>query len=267
MKLYYKLHSSVELEENLRYSFGFAGFIDNILGVYNNLAARTVNFATFSPSAELMITGQYYPSHKDEKYVPNKCVLNKNIILSGPNASGKSTHIKTTCLNIIFAQTFGCGFFQTCEMVPYERIHTYLNIPDTSGRDSLFQAESRRCKEIVDIIRTSPHERHFCIFDELFSGTNPVEATKAGYAVLDYISKFKNVNFILTTHYTEICDRFKKSKRIRNFKMKTLVDKNTDKLTYTYKVRRGISKIQGAIDVLKGMEFPREIINNVKNFH
>jgi DNA mismatch repair ATPase MutS len=151
-------------------------------------------------------------------------------------------------------------------MVPYERIHTYLNIPDTSGRDSLFQAESRRCKEIVDIIRTSPHQRHFCIFDELFSGTNPVEATKAGYALLAYISKFKTVDFILTTHYTEICDRFRKSKRVRNFKMKTLIDKKTDKLTYTYKIRRGISKVQGAIDVLKEMEFPYEIIKMVKNF-
>jgi DNA mismatch repair ATPase MutS len=55
-----------------------------------------------------------------------------------------------------------------------------LNIPDSSGRDSLFQAESRRCKEIIDIINKDKTHRHFCIFDELFSGTNPVETTKAG---------------------------------------------------------------------------------------
>jgi len=266
MKVYYKLHNSMALEDNIRYSFGFAGFIDNMLGVYNSLAARTVHFATFSPSADLVFTGQYYPPQKDEKYIANDCSFDKNIILSGPNASGKSTLIKTTCLNIIFAQIFGCGFFETCHMVPYERIHTYLNIPDTSGRDSLFQAESRRCKEIIDIIRTSPHQRHFCIFDELFSGTNPVEATKAGYALLTYISKFKTVNFILTTHYTDICERFKKSKRVRNFRMKTLMEKKTDKLTYTYKIRRGVSKVQGAIAVLKEMQFPDEIIRTVKNF-
>lgn len=266
MKQYYKLHDSVELEENIRYSFGFAGYIDNIIGIYNNLAARTINFATFTPSANLDIIGQYYPPHKEEKYVKNDCKFDKNMIISGPNASGKSTLIKTTCINILFTQIFGCGFYVTCDMTPYNRIHTYLNIPDTSGRDSLFQAESRRCKEIVDIIQSSPKDRHFCIFDELFSGTNPVEATNAGYALLAYISKFRNVDFILTTHYTEICKRFNKTKRIRNYKMKAIIDAKTEKIKYTYKIRRGISKIHGAINVLKDMNFPEEIIQNVKNF-
>lgn len=266
MKLYYKLHHCPVLEEDLRYSFGFAGYIDNMIGVYNNLAAMSINLATFDSSGDLLLTGQYYPKLKDDKYVSNDCSFDKNIIISGPNASGKSTLIKTTCLNIIFTQTFGCGFYETCSMRPYDRIHTYLNIPDTSGRDSLFQAESRRCKEIVDIIIKSPSQRHFCIFDELFSGTNPIEATKAGYAFLTYISKFDNVNFMLTTHYIDICKRFRKSKKIRNCRMKTIIDKDTEKITYTYKINRGISKVHGALDVLKQMDFPDEIIQIIKKF-
>jgi hypothetical protein len=61
-----------------------------------------------------------------------------------------------------------------------------LNIPDTSGRDSLFQAEARRCKEIIDIIDEPllTDARHFCIFDELFSGTIAAEATSASYGFL-----------------------------------------------------------------------------------
>ena len=37
----------------------------------------------------------------------------------------------------------------------YDKIHCYLNIPDTSNRDSLFQAEARRCKEIIDALSAS----------------------------------------------------------------------------------------------------------------
>ena len=118
----------------------------------------------------------------------------KNIIISSPNAGGKTTMIKTTTINVIFSQQLGCGFYKSCVLKPYTHIHSYLNIPDTSGRDSLFQAESRRCKEIIDIINGTNIEttRHFCIFDELYSGTNPKEATKSAYAFLLYLSKFKN---------------------------------------------------------------------------
>ena len=88
---------------------------------------------------------------------------------------------------------------------PYTHIHSYLNIPDTSGRDSLFQTESRRCKEIIDITENHETERHFTIFDELFSGTNPVGASRSAYAFLLYLSKYDNVDFIFNDSLYFIC--------------------------------------------------------------
>ena len=93
-------------------------------------------------------------------------MLAKNIVITGPNASGKTTTLKTTIINILLSQQIGYGCFESLEMMPYDYVHCYLNIPDTSGRDSLFQAEARRCKEILDIIEQNSNERHFCLFDE-----------------------------------------------------------------------------------------------------
>jgi DNA mismatch repair ATPase MutS len=141
-----------------------------------------------------------------------------------------------------------------------------LNIPDTSGRDSLFQAESRRCKEILDIISSSsPESRHHCIFDELYSGTNPVEATKSAYAFLKYLSKHENVDFILTTHYVKLCKKMKKAKRVENYKMVVEKDQQTKALKYTYRIKKGISKIQGAISILEEMRYPTEILNDMRS--
>jgi DNA mismatch repair ATPase MutS len=141
-----------------------------------------------------------------------------------------------------------------------------LNIPDTSERDSLFQAESRRCKEIIDVILDKPADkgyRHFCIFDELYSGTNPTEATKSAYAFLSYLTKFSNVDFVLTTHYVSVCKKLKKSNRVQNYKM--MVDAGKDgTMIYTYKIKKGISKVQGAIKILESLEYPDEIIQSVK---
>jgi DNA mismatch repair ATPase MutS len=104
---------------------------------------------------------------------------------------------------------------------------------------------------------------HFCIFDELYSGTNPEEATKAGYAFLKYLSGFENVDFMLTTHYIKICKKLLKSDGIENHKMyvKCLADGGYN---YTYRMVKGISKIKGAAQVMKDMDYPQEIIDGMK---
>lgn len=154
------------------------------------------------------------------------------MIISGPNASGKTTTLKTVLINIILSQQIGFGCFKSLKFSPYDNIHCYLNIPDTSGRDSLFQAEARRCKEILDSLNNKNKETHFCIFDELYSGTNPEEAVVSAFAFMDYIVKNENVTCLLTTHYTKLCKKLSKNENIQNYNMKTL--KKNDNFEYIY---------------------------------
>ena len=65
-----------------------------------------------------------------------------NILITGPNASGKTTTIKSILINLIMGQQFGMGCYRKASISVYDYFHSYLNIPDTSGRDSLFQAEA-----------------------------------------------------------------------------------------------------------------------------
>jgi hypothetical protein len=266
LRCYYRLHSDSRYEEAIRYSIGFEGYIENLHGVYANLSSGKISAAEFTTDASgCTLVEQCYPSLVNQEYVAlNSVEFNKNMILSGPNGSGKTTLLKTTALNIIFSQQLGCGFYSSALLCPYTHIHSYLNIPDTSGRDSLFQAESRRCKDILDHIKKAPSgSRHFCIFDELYSGTNPEEATKAGYAFLKYLTNFDNVNFMLTTHYVKICKKFLKSDRVQNYKMYVrLLERGG--CNYTFKMEKGISKIKGAILVMKDMDYPEEILQGMK---
>lgn len=265
LKCYYELHCNRDYEEAMRYSFGFEGYMDNLRGVKHHILSGKINSAQFGDKI-CKLEDQFYPGHlSDANIVANSCDLKHNAVITGPNASGKTTFLKTTTLNIIFSQQIGCGFYGKCVIYPYSHIHSYLNIPDTSERDSLFQAESRRCKEIIDSILASPDDRHYCIFDELYSGTNPKEASKSAHAFLKYLSKYDNVDFILTTHYSSICKKLAKLKgkrQIRNYKM-DVIEKN-GKLEYTYKINKGISKVQGAVRVLEQMEYPSEIIEEIK---
>jgi hypothetical protein len=163
LKTFYELYNNKLYEDAIMYSFGFNGYIDCIIGLQENIKEGKINFAQFvkhiqdnknknKSKNKNIFKNSYYACLKDKKHVKNTIKLNKNIIISGPNASGKTTVIKSTLINIIVSQQFGCGFYGSALLKPYDHIHCYLNIPDTSGRDSLFQAEARRCKEIIDVI-------------------------------------------------------------------------------------------------------------------
>jgi len=261
LKYFYELHSEQTYNDALMYSIGFNGYIDCIEGLQNNVVERKINFASFiKENKKSVFEKSYYACLKDDNPIKNTIKFKKNKIITGPNASGKTTILKSTLINIIFTQQFGCGFYDSAKFSPFKHIHCYLNIPDTSGRDSLFQAEARRCKDILDIINDNKSDTHFCAFDELYSGTNPEEAESSATAFMIYLQKYKNVSSLLTTHFVKVCKKLDKIKGIENFKMVT--QKINDKLKYTYKLERGISEVKGGINVLTEMNYPKEIIDN-----
>ncbi len=284
LKCYYGIFDIEDHRRAVAYAVGFDSYLNLVSGLNVGLNAGYIGRGTFirddvsdtttsdngtssnGTSSKTQFIDQVYPSHAvlDEK-VANTMDLSANIIITGPNASGKTTQLKTTAINIILTQQFGVGFYTSCQLVPYTHIHSYLNIPDTSGRDSLFQAEARRCKEILDVVATSDTDstRHFCVFDELFSGTNAEEATSASFGFLKYLQGFANVDFILTTHFVKLCQKVEKdgALRIVNYMMDAeLCDKE---IVFTYDMIPGISKIKAAKLILIQMGFPDEIISGM----
>lgn len=287
LKCYYELYSCPKICETIQFSMGFEGYLNMLANIKNRLDEGILNKCDFIEDkkivVEIDISGnkvkeekiindseiceQYYPLHlKEEKCVKNSVNLNNYGVITGPNASGKTTFLKSTAINIIISQQFGVGFYKSCKLCPYKHIYSYLNIPDTSARDSLFQAESRRCKEILDSVKKN-QTRHFCIFDELYSGTNPTEATHAAQAFIEYLRKFNNIQLFLTTHYTSMCEKWDTNaslQKIKNYRMRVIEnDKNN---TPTYTIEPGISNIEGALNILIKMEYPQEILNKITNY-
>ena len=293
LRAYYQVHDSCEWSESIEYAFGFVGWHKCCIGLSQNIQDGFIGIADILEEEEqkedgstdheeeeeeiqpkpktptIIIQKQYYPPLMNEpNCIKNDCCIDDNMIITGINASGKTTYLKTTLLNVIFTQQWGCGFYKTAAFKPYHEIHSYLNIPDTSARDSLFQAESRRCKDILDSIEKGGDQtRHFCIFDELYSGTNPDEACKSAYGFLRYLAKRPNVRFMLTTHYISVCKRLldEKCESICYLQMEVKEgdDDNSDYI-YTHKIVNGICEIQGGIQVLRKMDYPTELLDYIK---
>jgi DNA mismatch repair ATPase MutS len=232
------------------------------LGSFRHLKPATF---TLSSSQHWETRNMRYPHHIGGKTVGNTFKLRRPILLTGPNASGKTTLLKSAFLNTLLSQQFGCGFYDKLIMKPYDGFHCYLDIPDTSGRDSLFQAEARRCLDVIDAVADDT-KRFFCIFDELYSGTNPTEAVAGAFAFTKFLAKKRNVTFMVTTHFYEFC-RLCDANRlgVRNCQMGwTSPDKaaTSDSATFTYKVKPGVSSLRGGVRVLKQIGYPGVIVDD-----
>tara|TARA_R110002073_G_scaffold127773_11_gene273249 strand:- start:530 stop:2239 length:1710 start_codon:yes stop_codon:yes gene_type:complete len=266
MKHYYELYSDVDIESCLLFSFGFHGYLENmsnIIMLKNNKEVAKAKFIT-SKTPTLKIKKGYFPIIQTDKIIKNSISLRKNKLITGPNASGKTTLLKSTIVNILVSQQIGYGFYKSSVITPFDFIHSYLNIPDTSCRDSLFQAEARRCLDILNTIKKNDDKKHFCIFDELYSGTNPYEAISGAKAYLEEICNYKQVKFMLTTHYIQLCEQLNTHENISNINM-AFEFKGT-KPDYKYKIKEGVSKVKGGVTVLRDLGYPEHIIDNaIKN--
>ena len=255
MKYFYEIHINPDIIETIEYSLGLNAYIENMTSISSLQRGKILNKCSFG--SKLKMTDAYYPYLMNIESIKNNINVDKNMIITGPNASGKTTILKTTVINLLFSQTYGYGFYSKATIPLYDKIHCYLNIPDTSGRDSLFQAEARRCKEIIDELNISPR-KHFCIFDELFSGTNPIEACASSYGFIKYLVDTQNMDFILTTHLLDLCSLL--DNVIQNNNMGVEKTDNFN-FKYTYKLNSGISSIKGGLKVLSDLEYPVEILN------
>ena len=255
---FYQLFKNKIYKEAITYALYLHGYIENITNLQGLITSKTINYCKFTKKTT-NFSEAYFASLINNNPIKNTFTLNKNILITGPNAAGKTTLLKTTLFNIILSQQIGIGCYKSCCINPYRYIHCYINIPDTSQRDSLFQAEARRCKEILDSIANSNiSDRHFCIFDEIYSGTNPSEAIASAFSFLKYISAHSNMSYVLTTHYISLCKLLNNTKTIDNQQMQVTNNANT------YKLISGISNIKGGIKVLEELDYNAEIIQSAK---
>ena len=195
---------------------------------------------------------------KSVKNIFNTNCKKCNSIITGPNAAGKSTFIKTILINIILSQTIGFSCSESAIITPFEYIASQINIPDCKGSESLFEAEMYRCKNIIDYIENNKNKKCMIFMDELFNSTNVIEGISGAYSILKNLSLNKNINLIITTHFGFLTKLHKYS----NFNLyKFDCQVNDEKIEYPYKISKGVSKQYIALEILKNNNYNVNIIS------
>ncbi len=240
--------------QNNNAKFCFANYLDQ-----ENSYIKTNNFWTPFINPKKAITN----SLELGKINGEKCTL-----ISGPNAGGKSTILKSTILNALLAQTITIAPSESCELTPFDYIDSYLNITDDiSGGNSLFKSEVLRVKNLLSMIKEN--SKSLIIVDEMFSGTNPIEGAAASFAVGEHIAKLankkNNVLALFASHYSVMTDLEEKTNGIfKNYKVKANVNNIDHTITYPFKLIEGKSNQTIAIDLLESEDFDKSIIDSAR---
>jgi DNA mismatch repair ATPase MutS len=230
---------------------------------YINEGKPTINF-----------TGVVHPSIICEKAVKNDVRFGvidneQNAIITSPNSSGKSILIKSIIVNVIMSQTMGICCSISSIITPFTYITTQINVPDSTGHESLFEAEMFRCKNTLDKLKCL-HGREseskgysLVVMDEIFNSTNPIEGVAGAYAVCKKITSFQSNILIFTTHlgYLTKLAKDKDTCKFVNYRMETQYNEKNHSIVFTYKLERGVNKHLLALELLKKTGFEDDIID------
>jgi DNA mismatch repair protein MutS len=199
-----------------------------------------------------------------EDQITNPVSIEKNIIITGPNAGGKTTYVKSILSNIILAQTIGITYCSKSEITIYDCIYSFMRINDVLGSKSYFEAETEYCSKMIKIAKdlNDNNKKGLLIMDEPMHSTPPIEGMSTAYAVAKYIGDLQNIKLIITTHYHKLIDlEIDYPDKFINLSVNAEILPN-NKFNFTYKIHKGYSKQCIALELLEKQKFPLDVIES-----
>jgi hypothetical protein len=247
-----------------------AYMIDCLLGSIKFKLARGFCYSSvvLSDKPVLKLDDMCHPTINVSKAVPNSICFGddyggRNAIITSPNSSGKSVLIKGIIVNVLMSQSIGVCCASKCEITPFAFINTQINVPDSTGYESLFEAEMHRCKHNLDKLCAKKNQGlSLIVMDEIFSSTNPIEAVAGAFAVCKKMSSYPTNVLIFTTHFNYLTKLAKEAEHaFINYRMGIVHDDTSGNIHFTYKFEKGVNKHLLALELLKKSGFDNDVVD------
>ena len=203
----------------------------------------------------LSVKEGYHPLIEDP--VKNSIRADKGVLITGSNASGKSTFLKTVLINVIFAQNLNTAFASEYEAPSFSVFSSMSLRDDLGGKDSYFMVEIKAVKRIIDYASQNPDKRILCFVDEVLRGTNTVERIAASTEILRYLSNINCVTFA-ATHDGELT--FLLEDLYDNYHFEEEIIEND--VLFNYRLNEGRATSRNAIKLLSVMGFNSSIVDS-----
>ncbi len=245
-----KIGSIIRLKDKLLKLYIRIGRLDTAISMASYLKMRAHCRADRCADIKVEAKALYHPLVDDP--VCNDLVMKRGIVLTGSNASGKSTFLKALGLNVIFAGSFGFAFADRFETGVKKLLSSMALSDDLLNKESYYVVEARSIKRICD-----EEGAALCIIDEVLRGTNTIERIAASSQILRSLCR-PGILCIAATHDLELTKLL--DDVMDDYYFTEEICEDTVKFTYTLK--KGSTDKTNAIRLLSMLGYDEVIVDS-----
>lgn len=210
----------------------------------------------FTEKQGIHTKGLYHSEIKNP--VANDLSVDRPVLITGSNASGKSTFLKTVAINVILAQTIHTCSAE-CFQTKFYRVYTSMALRDNLvDGESYYMVEIKSMKRILDAAKNQ-NGQVLCFVDEVLRGTNTVERISASCEILKVMAK-NHVFAFAATHDIELTMLL--ASEFDNYHFEEKMQGND--VTFEYRIMEGPATTRNAIKLLSIMGYDQALTENAE---
>ncbi len=194
-----------------------------------------------------------------ENAVPNSVRASGGVLITGSNASGKSTFLKTVAINVILAQGIHTVYAEKYKAEVLQVFSSMALRDSVVQGDSYFMVEIKSIKRILEKVTTSDRKM-ICFVDEVLRGTNTIERIAASTHILMCLAKAKTICFA-ATHDIELARLLKGTFENYHFEEKI----EGEDVKFSYLLCDGKATSRNAIKLLKVLGYDDSLVVAAEN--
>ncbi len=217
-------------------------------------------------SRRLSITNGRHPVVEqvlaDKDFVPNNINLGSKtdlIILSGPNASGKSCYLRQVGLIQIMAQIGSWIPAEAATISIADQLFTRVGaVDDLAAGQSTFMVEMIETAYILN----RATDKSLVLLDEIGRGTSTFDGLSIAWSVSEFLAKNIKSRSIFATHYHELNQICEYIENVENYQV--LVKHDNNSLLFLHKVAKGGAEKSYGIEAARLAGIPKSVIQNAR---
>lgn len=184
--------------------------------------------------------------------VKNDIEVKRGVLLTGSNASGKSTFLRAAALNVILAQTIHTSLAASYQASVFQ-VYSSMSLQDNlESGDSYYMVEVKSIRRILERVREAEknHQHVLCFVDEVLRGTNTVERIAASTQILRALAG-ENAICFAATHDLELTKLLADVYDNYHFEEEIV----EDDIFFPYRLQKGAAVSRNAIALLKALGY------------
>lgn len=247
--------------EEIKIDQEIISYLDFLIAKANYALDEDFIVGELVPERIISLKGARHPLIDKKKVVRNSYIFDeqKIMLITGPNAGGKTVSIKLIGLCIIMHQAaLALPTIEEAKLCFFDNI--FVDMGDNQSlidNLSTFSGHISNLKEIIN----KANSKSIVFLDEIGTGTSPLEGEALGIGVIEYLHE-KDAFGVLTSHFDGLKNYALENDYILNASMAF----SQEKIEPTYHLRLGVAGKSYGLEMASRLGLSKQVLDKANDY-